>query len=49
MNGLDYYRVKNSWSTTWGADGYIYMARGPQYNQGSGQCGILMQGSYPSL
>jgi len=49
MNGLDYYRVKNSWSTTWGADGYIYLGRGPQYNQGSGQCGILMQGSYPSL
>lgn len=49
MDGLDYYRVKNSWSTTWGADGYIYFGRGPQYNQGSGQCGILLQGSYPSL
>jgi cathepsin L len=49
MDGLDYYRVKNSWSTSWGANGYIYLGRGAQYNQGSGQCGILLQGSYPSL
>lgn len=49
MDGLDYYRVKNSWSTTWGDNGYIYLGRGAQYNQGSGQCGILLQGSYPSL
>ena len=48
-NGNDYYKVKNSWSTTWGDNGYIRLGRGPQYNKGSGQCGMLMEGSYPVL
>lgn len=49
MDGVDYYRVKNSWGTSWGKDGYIYLGRGSQYNSGSGQCGMLMQGSYPEV
>ena len=49
MNGADYYKVKNSWSSTWGDEGYIYLARGTQYNGGAGQCGVLMQASYPVL
>lgn len=47
LNGVDYYLVKNSWGTTWGDKGYIMLGRGSQYNSGSGQCGMLMQGSYP--
>jgi C1A family cysteine protease len=43
----DYYLVKNSWSTSWGSEGYIKLARGPDYNNGDGQCGILMSASYP--
>jgi len=43
----EYYLVKNSWSTAWGSDGYIKLARGQQYNNGDGQCGILMSASYP--
>jgi C1A family cysteine protease len=47
--GLDYYKVKNSWSSSWGEGGYIRFGRGTQYNAGSGQCGILLQASYPVL
>ena len=46
-NGMDYYLVKNSWGTSWGMDGYIMLGRGSSYNDGAGQCGMLMQGSYP--
>jgi len=49
MNGVDYYKVKNSWSSTWGSEGYIYLGRGAQFNGGAGQCGVLMQASYPVL
>jgi C1A family cysteine protease len=48
-NGIDYYIVKNSWSSSWGSNGYIYLGRGKQYNDGNGQCGMLMQGSYPII
>ena len=46
-DGTDYYLVKNSWGTTWGDEGYIKLGRGDEYNNGNGQCGMLMQGSYP--
>ena len=48
-NGEDYYLVKNSWSSSWGDKGYIKLGRGSQFNGGSGQCGMLMQASYPEL
>jgi len=47
MDGTDYYRVKNSWGTSWGSDGYIYLERGS--SQEGGQCGMLMAASYPVL
>jgi len=43
----DYYKVKNSWGATWGEAGYIRLGRGSSYNGGAGQCGILMDPSYP--
>lgn len=49
LDGEDYYRVKNSWGTTWGDNGYIYLGRGDKFNNGSGQCGMLMQASYPTV
>jgi len=49
LDGIDYYKVKNSWSTSWGDQGYIYLGRGTKYNGGVGQCGILMEASYPVL
>ena len=55
LSGNDYYLVKNSWGTSWGDGGYIRLGRGrnPEtgetYNKGDGQCGMLLQASYPVL
>ena len=49
VDGLDYYMVKNSWSTSWGNGGYILLGRGKQYNNGDGQCGMLLQASFPVI
>jgi C1A family cysteine protease len=46
---LDYYTVKNSWGPTWGQGGYIKLGKGASYNKGAGQCGVLMEASYPVL
>jgi len=49
LNGVDFYKVKNSWGTTWGDAGYILLGRGSQYNSGAGQCGMLSgPPSYPN-
>ncbi len=48
QNGQDYYKVKNSWGSSWGQAGYILLARGVAQKQG--QCGILSgPPSYPIL
>ena len=50
-----YYILRNSWGQSWGQSGYMYIgkgndpATGKPYNNGAGQCGLLMEASYPIM
>jgi|UniRef100_A0A6C0INY4 C1A family cysteine protease len=45
--GQKYWLVKNSWSTSWGDEGYVKIARSDSRND-KGICGIAMQPSFIS-
>jgi C1A family cysteine protease len=44
-SGKNYWIVRNSWSSSWGEQGYIRMSRDVQTS--TGICGICMASSYP--
>ena len=44
---MDYWIVKNSWGESWGENGYIRILK--DSNQTGGECGILMDASYPVI
>lgn len=48
-DGQKMWKVKNSWGPTWGSEGYVYLCRECDVNGAKGECGILMQPSYPTL
>lgn len=43
-SGLDYWKVKNSWGTSWGEAGYIRIEKSD-----TDRCGVLDSPSYPTL
>lgn len=47
LNGKKYWKVKNSWGSSWGKNGYILLERG--INETAGQCGITLMASYPVI
>jgi C1A family cysteine protease len=43
MDGVDYWKVKNSWGSGWGMDGYILIEKSD-----ADKCGVLDAASYPN-
>jgi len=49
VGALEAFIVKNSWSSNWGSDGYVYISTIQKLNNGQGACGILYQPVVPIL
>jgi C1A family cysteine protease len=42
-DGVDYWKVKNSWGPHWGTDGYVKIERG------TNKCGVADMPSFPTM
>ena len=47
LNDTPYWKVKNSWNTDWGMDGYVLIERGVKSS--GGMCGIRAEPTYPTV
>jgi C1A family cysteine protease len=47
QSGQEYWKVKNSWGTSWGEEGYVLICKDCNKNGNKGECGIDMDPSYP--
>ena len=45
----EYWKVKNSWGTSWGEEGYVLICRNCDKNGKDGECGILTQPNVPTF
>ena len=45
-NNIKYWKVRNSWSASWGEAGYVRIERSESTND-AGTCGVAMQPSFP--